>query len=172
MLWLYKQRTKSRSLARKGVHHHASLTAGPRPQNNVLVDHDHEPVAGPDLERVRDRQAGTRVFLAELAELLPEGGGRDLLAVVVLPVYRLRLAQLHAGGGNADQQRVSELGPEVRVDLIMEAGIAALIRTRHRVQIDRAGVRVDDAVPDHHDATLALRDAVVIGSDELRALGD
>jgi hypothetical protein len=28
---------------------------------HVLVDHDDEPIAGPDLQGVRDRQAGTRV---------------------------------------------------------------------------------------------------------------
>jgi hypothetical protein len=42
----------------------------------------------------------------------------------------LWLAQLHAGGSDADQQRIAELGPQVRVHLIVEAGIAALIGPR------------------------------------------
>ena len=45
---------------------------------------------------------GAGIFLTELAELLPERTGSDLLTIVVLPVYRLRLAQLHAGGSDAD----------------------------------------------------------------------
>jgi hypothetical protein len=64
---------------------HGALTAGPGSQNDVLVDHDHEPVAGPDLESVWDRQACSRILLAELAELLPERTGSDLLAIVVCP---------------------------------------------------------------------------------------
>jgi hypothetical protein len=162
---------KSRSLSGKSAHL-CALTAGPRPQNDVLVNHDHEPVAGPDLQSVRDRQARTRILLAELAELLPERTGRDLLAVVVLPVHCLWLAQLHTGSSDADEQRIAKLSPEARIDLVVEPGIAALVGARHGAQIDRAGVRVDDAVPDHHDTGLSLRDAVVVSANKLRALRD
>ena len=55
-----------------------------RPQVYVLVDHHHEPIAGPDLQGVRDREAGACVFLPELAELLTERGGGDLLRVVAI----------------------------------------------------------------------------------------
>ena len=122
--------TGSQSLSSKGIHNDGGLTAGPWPKDHVLVDHDHEPVAGPDLESVWDRQACSRILLAELAELLPERTGSDLLAIVVLPVHRLRLAQLHAGGGDADQHSISELCPQVGVHLIVEAGIAAFVGSR------------------------------------------
>jgi hypothetical protein len=123
------------------------LTARPWSQNHVLINHDDEAIARPDLQSIWDCQPGAGIFLAELAELLPERTGSDLLAIVVLPVHRLRLAQLHAGGGDADQHSISELCPQVGVHLIVEAGIAAFVGSRHRAQIYRAGIRVDDAVP-------------------------
>lgn len=77
------------------------------PQAHVLVGHHHEPIAGPDLQRVRDRQAGTGVFLHELAELLAECGGGNLLRVVAVRGLPGALRELHAGTSDRDQQRVA-----------------------------------------------------------------
>jgi hypothetical protein len=65
--------------------HHRALTAGPGSQNDVLVDHDYEPVAGPDLQSIWDCQPGAGILLAELAELLPERTRSDLLAIILNP---------------------------------------------------------------------------------------
>lgn len=42
------------------------------PEVHVLVNNDHEPIAGLDLQCVRGRQAGTRVFVPKFAKLLAE----------------------------------------------------------------------------------------------------
>jgi len=94
--------TKSRSLSGKGIHHDSGLTARPWSKNHIFVHHDNEAIAGLNLQSIWDCKPGAGIFLTELAELLPERTGSDLLTIVVLPVHRLRLAQLHAGGGDAD----------------------------------------------------------------------
>ena len=46
-----------------------------RLERDVFVDQHDKPIAGTDKDGVRDGQAGTGIFLADLTELLRQGTG-------------------------------------------------------------------------------------------------
>src|ERR1700722_19676366 len=131
-------------------------------QMNILRHHDDENVAGTHFKRVGDRQAGAGILLAEFAKLLTERRRTDLGRVVSLTVHRLRLRKLCPGARDRYQDGAAELGPEMRIHLIVETCITALAGALHATKLDRRRVGEDDPVPDHPDPLLAIRYAVVI----------
>ena len=106
------------------------LRARPRGAARCLCDQriDHEAVAGADFERRLHLHVPAGRLLAELAQLLAERSRNRLLGGEAAGlVVGVALAQLHAGAHDREQEGVAEHLQEMIVDLVVEAGEAALV---------------------------------------------
>ena len=84
----------------------------------------------------------------------------------------LVLRNLRGRGEEARQDREADQSSVVAVHFIAEPGEAVSVLADHAGEIERRAVRVDDAVPDHLYAVLAVADARVVDADQARALRD
>jgi len=127
-----------------------------------------------NLDRRLDIQIPTRDHGTRLAQLPAHRRARGIAntgisqpASIRLPLTQIECSAEHTGHSGKTKQPFI-----MPVNLVPQAGIPVRIEPNHAIDVHRRCVREHDAIPNHLDTVLPIRNSRIVPADQSRTLGN